>query len=142
MLAVVFSVLAALLWSTNAVLASKATERLDSATLNYLSAFPAALILLIASFASGQVQRLATIKLPELLFLALTGVANYVVGRTLYYRSIQVVGAGRTVPIANVSLLVAPILAVAAVGELLTIKIGVGLFLVFIGMYFLTRRPQ
>lgn len=124
------------------MLASKATERVDSATLNYLSAFPAAFILLIAAVVSGQALRLGSIRLTELLFLVLTGIANYVVGRTLYYTSIQRIGAGRTVPISNLSVMVAPVLALFVLGEPFTAKVGGGILLVFIGIYLLTRRPR
>lgn len=140
--AIVFSVLAVLCWSGNAIMASKATERVDPTTLNFVSAFPATVILLAAVLTMGEAPRLAGISMPEFVLLGLTGLANYAVGRNLYYVSIQKIGAGRTVPIANLSVLAAPILASLLLGELFTARIGVGMVLVFAGVYLLTQRRR
>jgi drug/metabolite transporter (DMT)-like permease len=90
----------------------------------------------------GEAPRLTNISMPEFVLLGLTGLANYTVGRNLYYVSIQKIGAGRTVPIANLSVLAAPILASLLLGELFTVRIGFGMVLVFAGVYLLTQRRR
>lgn len=69
-----------------------------------------------------------------------TGITHFIVGRYANYRATKVLGAAQSGPIIQLSLIVSVFLALALLGEKLTILQAIGIVLVFFGPLIILRQ--
>jgi DME family drug/metabolite transporter len=100
-----------------------------SMAVNVLTFVPAAILLEYPSFG---------VTAASVVAFCAAGLTGTLLGRALYYGSIERIGAGRTEPIKASMPLFATIIAVAALGEQLTAIHGVGILLIVAGIAAIT----
>ena len=137
---IVYAIAAGLFWGTSPVLVKRGLVNSDvsAATLLQQGSILATLIgftLLEGSFAAGRMPVAASI-----VFMA-TGVVGAYLGRTLFVRSVDQIGAAHAQSLNNSSPLITVLLAALFLDESLTPFVLAGVLLIVSGIFFITR-PQ
>ena len=138
----IFNVLASVCWGLMGVFSVKATKGIHPVVAAFVSTVTGVLLLLAVVAMLGQIQVIPGIGQSVLALLALAGVTEYGVGRTMMFFSMRNVGAARTAPIANTSILLAPLLAAFMMNEAPSPKIFLGLLCAFIGSFLIARGQR
>lgn len=128
----------AFFWAINSLLVRSQTARIGAISLNGLQYVFAALFFLTILFPTGRVglvMEIAPVWLAALVAAALIGMGG---GDTMYVRSLGLIGVARAFPIAmSAYLLLTFMVAVAFLGESLTLKMVVGGIAVASGISFI-----
>jgi uncharacterized membrane protein len=139
---ILYAVIAGLLWGTSPVLVKRGLVNSDvsAATLTQQAAILFTLILftlLEGSLATGQISTVSM-----LVFIAI-GIVGAYLGRTLFVKSVDQIGATRAQLVNNTSPLVTVVLAALLLGERLTVTVLAGVILIVSGIFFIPRaEPQ
>jgi drug/metabolite transporter (DMT)-like permease len=139
---VLLALTTAISWGINPLFARKAMERVDVLTTNFFGILAGLALMLGVSYFTGDLALLPAARPDQLLIFAVVGIVTIILGRTFYYISITRIGAGRSISIVASSILVAPTLALFLLREPLTLKMGVGILLVFAGVFLIARRGE
>lgn len=134
---VVLSLLAAACWSVTAVFVRKGASLgadVIEGTFLSLAANTALLAVLVLLF-SDPVEYLGCGALAYVLF-AMAGILHNCLGRTLWYESINRIGAATSTAVSHTSPLISTILAVVLLGERVSLPMSVGVVLVVMGAHF------
>jgi len=136
---VVYAVIAGLFWGTSPVLVKRGLVHASVSAATLIQQATILLTLLLSAlFAgelfSGNISRLA------IATFCVTGVVGAYLGRTLFVRSVDQIGATRAQSINNSSPLVTVLLAAALLGERLTLSLLVGVVLIISGIFFVHDR--
>ncbi|HZH83874.1 MAG TPA: DMT family transporter, partial [Phototrophicaceae bacterium] len=96
------------------------------------------LTLLFSAFAEGD---LFAGKIPgkAVLIFAGTGIVGAYIGRTLFVKSVDQIGASRAQSLNNSSPLITVLLAAAALGERLSLAVVIGVMFIISGVFFVTQ---
>jgi len=135
---IAFALAASFLWAVSSILVSKATERASPIMASFLSLAPGPIILLVATLVSGQTSLLLTLQPVHWLYFSLAGFFNFVLGRTLSFLAIQLIGASRASPLAGASILFGPLSAIVILREVVDLRTAAGILAVFIGIMLIT----
>jgi len=139
---ILYAITAGLFWGTSPVLVKRGLVDSDvsSATLIQQAAILFTLIvftLLEGSVSPGQVSTLAIY-----VFIAI-GIVGAYLGRTLFVKSVDQLGATRAQLVNNTSPLITVLLAALLLGETLTVSVLLGVILIVSGIFFIPRaEPQ
>ena len=138
---ILYAVMAGLFWGTSPVLVKRGLVNSDvsAATLIQQAAILLTLILFTlveGSVVAGQVSTVAM-----LVFIAIGFVGAYL-GRTLFVKSVDQIGAARAQLVNNTSPLVTVLLAATLLGEPLTATILAGVSLIVSGIFFLPKAES
>ena len=121
----ILAITAALCWGTGAVFARLGLQRIKSSTGVFISMLSSLIMVgslaLIINF-----DDIASLQIQEVLWFALIGITNYVIGRQCNYAGIKYVGVTKATPVFSSAPLFAMILALAFLGEHITVPIVVG----------------
>ena len=135
---ILYAMTAGLFWGTSPVLVKRGLVGLDvsAATLIQQAAILFTLILftlLEGSVSPGQVSTLAIC-----VFIAIGTVGAYL-GRTLFVKSVDQIGATRAQLVNNTSPLITVLLAALLLGERLTVTVLLGVIFIVSGIFFISR---
>ena len=135
---ILYAVIAGLFWGTSPVLVKRGLVNSDvsAATLIQQAAILFTLILftlLEGSVATGQISPVSM-----LVFIAI-GIVGAYLGRTLFVKSVDQIGATRAQLVNNTSPLVTVMLAALLLGERLTVTVLAGVILIVSGIFFIPR---
>jgi drug/metabolite transporter (DMT)-like permease len=139
---ILYAIIAGLFWGTSPVLVKRGLVNSDvsAATLTQQAAILFTLILvtlLEGSLAPGQISTVSM-----LAFIAI-GIVGAYLGRTLFVKSVDQIGATRAQLVNNTSPLVTVVLAALLLGERLTATVLAGVILIVSGIFFIPRaEPQ
>ena len=138
---VLYAIIAGLLWGTSPVLVKRGLVHSDvsSATLIQQAVILCTLIgltLFEESLSTGPISVFAT-----LVFIA-TGAVGAYLGRTLFVKSVDQIGASRAQSVNNTSPLVTVLLAALLLGERLTVTVLVGVVLIVSGIFFIPKAES
>jgi transporter family protein len=139
---ILYAVIAGFFWGTSPVLVKRGLVNSDvsAATLVQQAAILVTLVLFTlfeSSVATGQVSLLSMI-----VFIAI-GIVGAYLGRTLFVKSVDQLGAARAQLVNNTSPLVTVMLAALLLGERLTAAVVAGVVLIVSGIFFIPRAdPQ
>lgn len=142
MLAVLLALATALSWGTNPLFARRAMLKVDVVTTNFYGILAGLVVITVVSYFSGDLAFVPTMRSDQFLTFAAVGIVTIALGRTFYYLSITRIGAGRSISIVASSILVAPTIALFALNELISLKMALGILMVFAGVYFVARREE
>jgi len=137
---IAYAIMAGLFWGTSPVLVKRGLIDSDvsAATLLQQGSILLTLILFTlfeGSSAAGQIPAAA------LLVFVATGVVGAYLGRTLFVRSVDQIGAARAQSLNNSAPVITVLLAALLLGESLTPFIIGGVLLIVSGIFFITRPP-
>ena len=135
---ILYAVIAGLLWGTSPVLVKRGLVNSDvsAATLTQQAAILFTLILftlLEGSLATGQISTVSM-----LVFIAI-GIVGAYLGRTLFLKSVDQIGATRAQLVNNTSPLVTIVLAALLLGGRLTATVLAGVILIVSGIFFIPK---
>ena len=139
----VFALLSALSYAFNSIFLRRAVVRVSDATIGTLISVPMAVpFVIVALVVTGQFSRIFDFSWQSYLWLAAAGIVHYVVGRSLYYSGVQLVGANITGILWRVNAPVAVILGISLLGEPLTWQLVTGVLLIVFGITVTGLNPQ
>jgi drug/metabolite transporter (DMT)-like permease len=139
---ILYAIIAGVLWGASPVLVKRGLVESDvsAATLIQQAAILFTLIvftLLEGSASTGHVPAVAM-----LVFIAI-GIVGAYLGRTLFVKSVDQIGAARAQLVINTSPLVTVVLAALLLGERLTVTVLAGVILIVSGIFFIPKaEPQ
>ncbi|MEW6670674.1 MAG: EamA family transporter [Thermodesulfobacteriota bacterium] len=135
MIGSVFALLSAVSFALNAIFLRRAVIKVADVSVGILISVPMAvplLLLIIAS--SGQIQSLLDFSWQGYVWLSLAGIVHFVIGRTLNYRCIQLVGANIANILSRSDILISVVIGITALREPFSWGLGVGVLLILSGI--------
>ncbi|HEX2929101.1 MAG TPA: DMT family transporter [Candidatus Binatia bacterium] len=135
---IIYAIIAGLFWGTSPVLVKRglAHSNVSAATLCQQATILLTLLcsaLLQGDLFAGKIPRLA------ILIFSVTGVVGAYLGRTLFVKSVDQIGASRAQSLNNTSPLITILLAALLLGEPLSPAVLVGVLLIISGVFFVTE---
>jgi len=137
-LGVFYAIIAGLFWGTSPVLVKRGLVGSNVSAATLIQQGTILLTLLLASLIEGDLFA-KNISPPPLLIFAVTGFVGAYLGRTLFVKSVDQIGAARAQSVNNSSPLITVLLAVVILGEHFSIYILVGVALIVSGVFFVTE---
>ncbi|MGN6735992.1 MAG: DMT family transporter [Candidatus Binatia bacterium] len=135
---IVYALCAGVFWGTSPVLVKRGLEGADVSAATLYQQATILLTLLFSAFAEGDLFA-GNIPGKAVLIFAGTGVVGAYIGRTLFIKSVDQIGASRAQSLNNSSPLITVLLAAAALGERLSLAVVIGVMLIISGVFFVTR---
>lgn len=134
MLAIGFALAAASSWGFSAILVRLALRDM-STSMGTLISLVAGLVLTGILAVATQSEALAALSVSTIGLFAVIGILNFPMGRFFNYLSMSRLGVARSTPLLASAPLFAVLLAVLVTGEDLEVSTGVGIALIFAGLY-------
>ncbi len=140
MLGVALALATAIIWGANPLFARRAMIKTDVITTNFYGIIVGLLVVTAYSFFAGDLAVLPELRSDQILTFVAVGISTIALGRTAYYISIKRIGAGPSISIMSTSILVAPTIAFVWLQEAISLKMAIGVLMVFAGVFFIARR--
>jgi drug/metabolite transporter (DMT)-like permease len=136
---IVYALCAGVFWGTSPVLVKRGLAGADVSAATLYQQATILLTLCLAALAEGD---LFAGKIPgqAVLIFAGTGVVGAYIGRTLFVKSVDQIGASRAQSLNNSSPLITVLLAAAALGERLSLAVVIGVMFIISGVFFVTHN--
>jgi transporter family protein len=134
---VLYALIAGLFWGTSPVLVKRGLVHASVSAATLIQQATILLTLLVAALLEGDLFKGNVSRLTLIVFCA-TGVVGAYLGRTLFVRSVDQIGAARAQSLNNSSPLVTVLLAALFLGEPLTLKVFAGVILIISGVFFVS----
>lgn len=143
MIGSLFALLSAVSFALDAIFIRRAVLKVPDSRIGMLISVPMALPFFIFILAlSGQMQSILNFSWQSYVWLSLAGVLFFVVGRFLYYKCIQIIGANITFIFARVNIIVAVVIGISALNEPLSWQLVIGVVLIITGVTLVGLHPQ
>jgi drug/metabolite transporter (DMT)-like permease len=135
---IIYAIIAGLFWGTSPVLVKRGLAHSNVSAATLCQQATILLTLLCAALLEGD---LFAGKIPPLaiLIFSVTGVVGAYLGRTLFVKSVDQIGASRAQSLNNTSPLITVLLAALLLGEPLSPAVIVGVLLIISGVFFVTE---
>lgn len=138
----IFALLTGVGFALNDIFIRRATLKVSDAGLGTLVSVPMAVpIFLIVLAAGGHLQDVLSFSWQSVMWLSLSGVFFFVIGRTLSYRCIQMVGANITGILRRANIPVAVVLGIFVLDEPLSWAFAIGVLLIVVGISLVGINP-
>ncbi len=138
---IVYALCAGIFWGTSPVLVKRGLAGADVSAATLYQQATILLTLLVSALLEGD---LFAGKIPSaaVLIFAGTGVVGAYLGRTLFVRSVDQIGASRAQSLNNSSPLITVLLAAAVLGEPLSLSVLIGVMFIISGVFFVTQSES
>ena len=135
---IIYALCAGLFWGTSPVLVKRGLAGADVSAATLYQQATILLTLLVSALLEGD---LFAGKIPSaaVLIFAGAGVVGAYLGRTLFVRSVDQIGASRAQSLNNSSPLITVLLAAAMLGEPLSLSVLIGVMFIISGVFFVTQ---
>jgi drug/metabolite transporter (DMT)-like permease len=135
---IVYALCAGVFWGTSPVLVKRGLAHADVSAATLYQQATILLTLCLAALVEGD---LFAGKIPgqAVLIFAGTGVVGAYIGRTLFVKSVDQIGASRAQSLNNSSPLITVLLAAAVLGERLSLPVVIGVMFIISGVFFVTH---
>lgn len=135
---IVYALCAGVFWGTSPVLVKRGLADADVSAATLYQQATILLTLCLSALVEGD---LFAGKIPAkaVLIFAGTGVVGAYIGRTLFVKSVDQIGASRAQSLNNSSPLITVLLAAAALGERLSLAVLIGVLFIISGVFFVTH---
>jgi drug/metabolite transporter (DMT)-like permease len=135
---IIYALCAGLFWGTSPVLVKRGLAGADVSAATLYQQATILLTLFVSALLEGD---LFAGKIPSVavLIFAGTGVVGAYLGRTLFVRSVDQIGASRAQSLNNSSPLITVLLAAAVLGERLSFVVVIGVMFIVSGVFFVTQ---
>jgi drug/metabolite transporter (DMT)-like permease len=135
---VVYALCAAVFWGTSPVLVKRGLTCADVSAATLYQQATILLTLFVSALIEGDLFA-GKIPVEAVLVFAATGVVGAYMGRTLFVKSVDQMGASRAQSLNNSSPLITVLLAAVALGERLSFAVLLGVMLIISGVFFVTH---
>ncbi len=133
-----YAVIAGLFWGTSPVLVKRGLVSSDVSSATLIQQAAILFTLILFTLWEGSVAKAQVSTIAILVFVA-TGVVGAYLGRTLFVKSVDQLGASRAQVVNNTSPLVTVLLAAVLLGERLTLTVLAGVLLIVSGIFFIPK---
>ncbi len=133
MLGAILGLLSAVAFGANSIIARRGMLRVSSHYVATLTVFTGPIFFFIVGGLTGDLFKLKQIPLDAYLYLALSGITHFALGRTWSYKSIQLLGSNRSNIVTSLHPVVTIILAMVILKETITPIMGLGIVCTLIG---------
>jgi drug/metabolite transporter (DMT)-like permease len=142
MLGMILGLISAAAFGANTIVTRRGMFRVSSNYVTTITVFSGPIFFLIIASITGDIFRLRQIPWIAYLFLALSGVIHFALGRTLAYRAIQLIGSTRSNLVTSLHPIVTVILAMLILRETVTFIMVIGILCTLTGplLIFLDER--
>ena len=143
MIGSLFALLTAICFALNDIIIRRAVLKVDDASFGTLLSVPMAvpLFFLILAF-TGQLESIVLFSWQSYVWLSLAGIFFFVVGRSLSYKCIQLVGANITSLLRRTNILVAVAIGIGLLREPLSGQFAIGILFIIMGITLAGLSPQ
>lgn len=138
---ILYALGAGLFWGTSPVLVKRGLAGADVSAATLYQQATILLTLLISALFEGELFA-AKMPLPAVLIFSATGFVGAYLGRTLFVKSVDQIGASRAQSLNNSSPLITVFLAAAVLGERLSFSVVIGVMLIISGVFFATQSEM
>jgi len=135
---VVYALCAAVFWGTSPVLVKRGLTCADVSAATLYQQATILLTLFVSALIEGDLFA-GKIPVEAVLVFVATGVVGAYMGRTLFVKSVDQIGASRAQSLNNSSPLITVLLAAVALGERLSFAVLLGVMLIISGVFFVTH---
>lgn len=135
---VIYALGAGLFWGSSPVLVKRGLAGADVSAATLYQQATILVTLCAAALLEGDLFA-GKIPLPAVLIFAATGIVGAYLGRTLFVKSVDQIGASRAQSLNNSSPLITVFLAAAVLGERLTPSVVIGVMFIISGVFFVTQ---
>lgn len=135
---ILYALCAGLFWGTSPVLVKRGLAAGDVSAATLYQQATILVTLFVAALFEGDLFS-STIPPLAVLIFAATGLVGAYLGRTLFVRSVDQIGASRAQSLNNASPLITVVLAAAVLGEQLAPSVVIGVAFIISGVFFVTR---
>ncbi len=143
MIGPVFALIAALSYASNTILVRRAVLKVPDANLGILISVPMAVpLFFLMLVCTGQTGRILSFSWQAYIWLSLAGILHFVVGRSLYYECVQLVGANIAGILRRTNILLAVVIGTTVLKEPLSRQLVMGVLLIITGISLAGFSPQ
>ncbi|MFC1902859.1 EamA family transporter [Chloroflexota bacterium] len=143
MSALAFAFIGALSYAVGALATRRAVIKVADATVGTLISVPIGLpFFILILIAIGEISSIASLPWQSYAWFSAAGILHYVVGRSLSYNCVQLVGANISNVLRRISPLISLILGLSILGEPFTWKLLAGVLLIVGGLIVTGLNPQ
>lgn len=136
-----YAIIAGLFWGTSPVLVKRGLVSSDVSSATLIQQAAIFVTLILFSLWEGSVTQAQVSAVAILVFIA-TGLVGAYLGRTLFVKSVDQLGASRAQLVNNTSPLVTVLLAALLLGERLTMTVLAGVLLIVSGIFFIPKAES
>jgi drug/metabolite transporter, DME family len=143
MIGSLFAFTTAILYAANTILIRRAVLKVTNASIGILISVPMAVPLFFLTLVfTGQVRGILTFSFQSYVWLSLAGILHFVVGRSLYYGCVQLVGANIASLLRRSNILVSVVIGITVLHEPLSWQLATGVLLIMAGITLAGLSPQ
>jgi transporter family protein len=142
MLGSLLGLFSAVTFGVNSIITRRGMLRASSHYISTITVFTGPIFFLLMSSITGDLFELRQIPLQACVFLALSGVSQFALGRTWAYRSIQLIGANRSNIVTSLNPIVTILLAMIVLKEAITLTIGIGILCMLAGPLLILLKEE
>jgi drug/metabolite transporter (DMT)-like permease len=142
MLGVILALISAAAFGANTIITRRGMFRASSNYVATITVFSGPIFFLIIASITGDIFRLRQIPWLAYLFLALSGVSHFALGRTWGYRAIQLIGSTRSNLVTSLHPIVTIILAMIILKETVTFIMVIGILCTLTGPLLIFLNEQ
>ncbi len=133
MLGAILGLISAVAFGANSIITRRGMLRVSSNYVATLTVFTGPIFFFIVGSMTGDLFKLRQMPLEAYVYLALSGITHFALGRTWSYRSIQLLGSNRSNIVTSLNPVVTIVLAMMILKETITLLMGFGILCTLIG---------
>jgi len=133
MLGAILGLISAVAFGANSIITRRGMLRVSSNYVATLTVFTGPIFFLIVGGMTGDLFKLRQMPLQAYVYLALSGIIHFALGRTWGYKSIQLIGSNRSNIVTSLNPVVTIILAMMILRETITLIMGIGILCTLTG---------
>ena len=142
MLGILFGLGSAVAFGANSIITRRGMLRVSSNYIATLSVFTGCLFFVPVTGITGDLLAMGRFHWKAYVFMALSGVIHFALGRSWSYRCVQLLGSTRSTILSSLSPIATVVLAVVILKETITLTMGFGIFLSLSGPLLMLLREQ
>jgi drug/metabolite transporter (DMT)-like permease len=142
MLGAILGLISAVAFGANSIITRRGMLRVSSNYVATLTVFTGPIFFLIVGSMTGDLFKLRQMPLQAYLYLALSGITHFALGRTWGYKSIQLIGSNRSNIVTSLNPVVTIILAMIILRETITLIMGIGILCTLTGPLFILLKEK
>jgi drug/metabolite transporter (DMT)-like permease len=142
MIGTILGLLSAALFGISMVIIRRGVLKISPNYIAMISIFTGPPFLLLISSITGDITELSCLGWKDYIFLALSGITHFAIGRTWAYKSIQIIGSNRSNIVITLTPLISVILAIILLKETITPLIFFGIIISLSGPLLIVLKEQ
>lgn len=134
--------ISAVFFGANSIITRRGMMRVSSNYVATLTVFTGPVFFFIVGSLTGDLFKLGQMPLEAYVYLALSGITHFALGRTWSYRSVQLLGSTRSNIVTSLNPVVTIILAMIILGETITSIMGIGILCTLLGPLLILLKEE